>query len=476
MDGVMLKKFMIKKAQIAIKKIGSTNRARWVLFSPFDEITPSQFATQLQKFDVSLNPAEVYALWKKCGIKSRVMKFDDFVKFIYYEMPPTPYDNDSYLQFYELVRSRKHLFLQHFMGCDPESTGFIKITDFFDICHSLLPQSTDVEISLFCQNYDTQNNGTLNYFQMMSDFNTSSLNEKTKPVYEIKTPIRNVQDNMLIFSEDLARLPYTRGPGFGGRGQLDPEVFLGTNRNKSRRNSFSDVEAFPSDNFNYNNISRNTPRTPQTSRVVFQTSSKTPDELEKNQNRVSPKSVYTLPLNTSLETIMNAKQKLATSVSKIGSAQDFFTKWQNGTILGADDIHTGLLAELQYDFPIDLLHIIVQCNGGPFTLSEFVSMISDAEAWKTKKVDFTKLRRETEEDVVLTRIAQRTVGKPWEETVYEAATPKSFVEGLHKVNVYITENDIQTLYDRLGTNGLINAIKDKTKSLYVGELTENIPK
>lgn len=469
MDGVMLKKFMIKKAQIAIKKIGSTNRARWVLFSPFDEITPSQFASQLQKFDVSLNPAEAYALWKECGIKSRVMKFEDFVKFIYYEMPPSAYDNDSYFQFYELIKSRKHLLLPHFMGCDPESTGFIKITDFFDICHSILPQSTDIEISLFCQNYDTQNNGTINYYQIMSDFNAST--NKSKPVYKIKTPTRDIKDNMLIFSEDLTRLPYTRGPGFGGRGKLDPEVFLGTNRGKSRRNSFSDVEPFPN-NYNYTDITRNIPKTPQSQRVTFQKSS----NLENNPNqnlRNPPKSTIKIPLNTSLETVMSAKQKLATSISKVGSAQDFFTKWQNGTILGADDIHTGLLAELQYDFPIDLLHIIVQCNGGPFTLSEFVSMISDVEAWKTKKVDFSKLRRETEEDVVLTRIAQRTVGKQWENAVYEAMTPKSFVEGLQKVNVYITENDIQTLYDRLGTNGLINAVKEKMKSLYVGELTEN---
>ncbi|OHS99904.1 hypothetical protein TRFO_08229 [Tritrichomonas foetus] len=446
MDGVQLKKFMLKKAQIAIKKLGSTNRARWVIFSPFDEITPSQFSSQIQKFDVTLNPAEVFGIWKLCGIKNRVMKYEDFVKFLYFEMPPSAFDADSYFQFYELVKSRKHLLLPRFVGCDPESTGFIKITDFFDIMHALIPQSTDIEISILSQNYDSQVDGTLNYYLMMSDFNSSN---------KINPPKHTFKENALVFSENTIPPPNVRFPGYGGRGPLDPEVFLEANRPKMRRNSFSELEIRP--------LSVNT-APPQ---IEVKSIPKTPQRNEIRAESRIPR------IQTTMEAIIQAKQRLANSISKLGSAQEFFGRWQNGSLIGAEEIHNGILAESQYDFSLELLYMLMQNNGGPFTMSEFVSLISDAEAWKSQKVDFNKLRKDTEEDVVLTRIAQRTAGTQWEEAVYDAVSAQTFVEGLMKVKVYINTNNVLSLYDRLGTNGLINAIKEKARSLMVGEAGKN---
>lgn len=476
MEGIVLKKFMLKKAQIALKNLGTTNRARWVLFSPFDELTPLQFSKQLTNWDVSLNPAECFALWKMCGIKTKIMKYEDFVKFLYYEMPQSIYDSDSFLQFYELLRSRKHLLMPLFLGCDTESTGFIKISEFYDLIRSIMPQATDFEISQLCQNYDSQNNGTLNYYLVMSDLNASSLTDKAKPNTEsFSQKSQEAQGNMLLFSEDLIQPPFTRGPGFGGRGELDPEVFPDA-RKKLRRNSFSDMDDFISEHPYPQKESPRISQTPQ--KINFHLSEKIEDHTSKTEPPTeSHKVTFELSetinppkpeINTNIqqftlssETVVNAKQMLAAAIIKIGSAHEFFTKHQNGTTLTAEEIHDGIYNDSNYDFPIDTLHLLIQCNGGPFSLSEFVSLISDAEQYKTKKVDFSKLRLDTEEDVVLTRIAQRTAGKVWETHVSSAATPKQFVNGLAQSNIYISENSITTLFDRLGTDGLISAIKEK---------------
>ena len=432
MDGVQLKKFMIKKAQVAIKKLGSTNRSRWINFSPFDELTPSQFSAQILKYGVTLNPAESFGLWKWCGIKSRVMKFEEFVKFLYFEMPPTPYDQDSFFQFYELVKSKKHILLSRCEGCDPDSTGFIRITDFYDIIHAILPQSTDIEISILSQNYDSNADGTLNYYLMMSDFNSSNNN----------APHHSFKENALIFSEQTAPIPNIRYPGKGGRGPVDPEVFLEFNKPKGHRNSFCESDYLP--------------------QTIIVPPPKSEINIPKTPQRMEPK---TTRINVPLDTLMKSKQRLAATISKLGSAQEFFNKWQNGSVIGAEEIHNGILNDNNIDFPMDILKILVQNNEGPFSLSEFVSLISDADAWTSKHVDFLKLRKDTEEDVVLTRIAQRTAGTKWEEFVATAISPQTFTDGLQKVHVYINPANVQSLYDRLGTNGLINAVKEKARLL-----------
>jgi hypothetical protein len=75
-----------------------------------------------------------------------------------------------------------------------------------------------------------------------------------------------------------------------------------------------------------------------------------------------------------------------------------------------------------------------------------------------------KLRQEIEEDVVVTRIAVRTLNTNWEELTRQATTPDEFVRDLQKLNVFISADDIREMFDRDGKDAFIATIRAKSSN------------
>lgn len=473
MDGVMVKKHMIKKAQIAIKQLGVTDASRWSALSPFDELTAKQFAGLLAKFNVSVNPEEVKALWKMTGITTPTLDFKGFVQFLYCNMPPSPFDPDSLTSFFDSLSHYRNSLLPWFTANDLECTGSLPNNKFEQVIRQVRPQTTDIEIAKLTQKYSSDKPGHVNYFLLLSDLssaaerNTTELDPTPRPVTGLQTPTKAPQLMQVKMNDlNLPAIQHStgccRGPGNGCRGKLDPEIFPGCqpptrgfipeedlpkSPNCScqvRRNSFSEVKAAA---------------TPVQVKISPRTPQRPPPQ---------PRTVKLEGTNRSDE----AARELAKRFEESGSAQAFFHKWQNNGKLGVDEIHNGVFSDFEIDFPTDDLKAIADAHGGPFTLSDFVALISRSIRKPERTVNLTQLRKETEDDVVLTRIAERTYGKKWEEATSAAVTADDFISGLRTIGVFMCSDDIRDMFDSNGKDAFIDTIKERQRAIFARNVSE----
>jgi hypothetical protein len=167
MDGVALRAFLLKKAQCAIKNLAPMNRTRWIIFSPFEELTPLQFADRLGKYGVSVNPQEVVALWREADVFTPTITYEGFLKYLYHRMPPSLFDAESSHSFFDSIAQCRNKLLSSFLQIDSEGRGFVTIDDFSKICRSVRSQSRESDIQKIADRYDTNRNGTVNYYYLL---------------------------------------------------------------------------------------------------------------------------------------------------------------------------------------------------------------------------------------------------------------------------------------------------------------------
>jgi hypothetical protein len=75
--------------------------------------------------------------------------------------------------------------------------------------------------------------------------------------------------------------------------------------------------------------------------------------------------------------------------------------------------------------------------------------------------DWARLRKDVENDVVLSHLAERTEGANLEEITREATTADEFVRDLLKLRVFVSADDIREMFDGSGKDGLLAAIHAK---------------
>lgn len=446
---------MLKKLQIAIRKLAPTDRCRWVIFSPFEELTAAQFATRTFNLGVSLNKGEVVAIWKHVGINSDVFYFDDFVRLLYFDMSPTDFDDSSYTHFFSLLCSRKCPLLRAFSQADPEQSGFINFEDFSAICESVLPQAPKVGISKIMEQYDTMGNGHLNYFLLMSDINTAIVKTtEAGPVNTFSSPKANKIVPSLSSSAPAQyftpQKSDIRRPGFGGRSGLDPEIFPEAQILESQRESYS---------FSKTHTQPSTPHF------------RSYNELEKPKIEMrSPKPIFQTyePPSRALQAETTKLETIKNHIDNIGSAQSFFHKWQtNMHLLTPAEIHEGLLNDADVNIPVEA---IAQVFPPSMTLGEFVSIIGKETKQEPKIeaeiVDFDAMQQQIRENVVLERIAEKTLNTDWEARLADTHTANEFVLGLRQMSIYICLSDVVNIYQKLGPQGMMAAIRSHQSVLY----------
>jgi hypothetical protein len=393
MDGVALRAFLRKKAQCAIRNLAPTNRARWVIFSPFAELTPLQFADRLGHYGVSVNPAEVVTLWRETGVFTPTITYESFLKFLYHRMPPSQFDMESRQFFFDSLAQCRSRLMSSFLECDPDGRGVVTLADFTKICQSICPQSIESNIQKLAERYDTQAEGSVNYYLLLSDLAVA------RPA------------------------SIGRGPNNAGYGPLDPEIFSDVRRSRTYAQ-----EAPP-------------PVPPRVSTPPL-------PNFARTCPLASPPRICHHPILTI--------QKLASAIESLGSAKQFFNTFQKDGFLGAEGIERGT------QFSLDDIQPLVALYGGPFTLSQWVHLISDGAHPRAAPVDFAQLRRMIEDDVVLTRIATRTRGTNWEELTSSCTTCDEFVQALRKLKIHISVSDIRDMYESHGKDAFIDAIKSRT--------------
>jgi hypothetical protein len=150
-------------------------------------------------------------------------------------------------------------------------------------------------------------------------------------------------------------------------------------------------------------------------------------------------------------------QKLWAAIQSHGTAEQFFNAFQNNSELGTREIAGGCrlpIAEVEK----------AMGRGGPFNQQEFCDVVAQWGSLQAEPINVQLRRQATEEGVVMGRIAERTAGRNWEEVTRECGTANEFARALRNVQVYVSADDIRSMFERGGRDGFVAAIKEYSRT------------
>lgn len=227
----------------------------------------------------------------------------------------------------------------------------------------------------------------------------------------------------------------------GGRGRLDPAIF---GDNGAMQNNTA------------NSSSGGRGRLDPSIFGQRPTSDGLPEQIVKHaDDYVNAEHVEGLTPNQLIELISKQVSRLYR-----GSKQ-CFTKWRGPKhdFLDANDIRDGLARDANILIPLSDLQVIVNQYKGPMTMSTFVRMLGDGSRFALNNSSIEGMKKTTEDEAALIRIADQIIGTQWEEMVIRSGSVEDIVKEFEAMGVYTNEDDVNRLTSKLGRMGFINAIK-----------------
>ena len=152
---------------------------------------------------------------------------------------------------------------------------------------------------------------------------------------------------------------------------------------------------------------------------------------------------------------------IAKQVSRVSrGSKQCYTKWRGtNDLLDANDIRDGLARDANILVPLRDLQLIVSHYGGPMSMSTFVRMLGDGARYADQNSTIAGVKRASEDEAALLRIADQVIGTQWETMVLRARNAEEIARGFSAMGVHVSETEIGTLTSKLGKTGLVDAIK-----------------
>ena len=227
----------------------------------------------------------------------------------------------------------------------------------------------------------------------------------------------------------------------GGRGRLDPAIF-GENtsmQNKAATTSSGGRGRLDPSIFGQRPVNDGVPEQP----------------IKHADDYVNAERVEGLTPNQLIELISKQVSRLYR-----GSKQ-CFTRWRGSKhdFLDANDIRDGLARDANILVPLSDLQVIVNQYKGPMAMSTFVRMLGDGSRFALNNSSIEGMKKTTEDEASLIRIADQIIGTQWEDMVIRSGSVEDIVKGFESMGVYTNEEDVNRLTAKLGRMGFVNAIR-----------------
>ena len=92
-------------------------------------------------------------------------------------------------------------------------------------------------------------------------------------------------------------------------------------------------------------------------------------------------------------------------------------------------------------------------------MSAFVRMLGDGAKYAEDISSIDGMKKTTEDEAMLIRIADQAVGTKWEDAVLYSRSAEDIVHSFAKLGINANENDIRLLTSKYGLVGFVDAIK-----------------
>ena len=260
--------------------LGNSNRNRWNIFCSGPSMTIPQFCQKMEIYNLPINTRTVKSLWKAAGITSNKMTITEFTQFLNFDpsslnlnnnasnnnRKPTrpalgrgtsqnsnqtfsqanndrPFSSDIISTLYD---ERKN-FLSKLIEADPNTTGFISHSTFFNICSFFGNFSN---IPRVIQIYDPSMTGSFCYFTFLSDIFTHS-----NVLSSLSSPQNPTQPEKLTLNSS----PTSHSQSYSLQASVNSNSFINDQINDDpipQKSYFNDNTNFNS-NTNFNNFNIN---------------------------------------------------------------------------------------------------------------------------------------------------------------------------------------------------------------------------
>lgn len=517
-DGTRLRQLLLN-IQHKLTRLGSNNRARWEAFSPDTQMSQSQFISRLSIFGINIPPQDAATLWRATNILSETMQFSDFIKFLQAESFSIPSDysvsspSQSNFSLLESMRDNIPTLVSKFLEMDPLTSGTITHRAFSEVCSWFANSDDQIPIRKLLAKYDPQNTGNFPYFYFLGDlcsannrsidFNMSNQRVPQSPYSEVSQRSPGASYSQYApppldsFSPGNRQNYSPRQPNSPSFSPRDTNNYLSTPKktdacdklksslSHSSINFYQNSPSAPSQNDYYKEGRRtasggrgrldptifhecnSSPKIYGTSSggrgrldpSIFghppQAESMPEQPIKHADDYVNAERVEGLTPNQLIELI----SKQVSRVSR-GSRQ-CYAKWRGSThdYLDANDLRDGLARDANILVPLRDLQLVIRQYGGPMTMSSFVRMLGDGGKFAESNSSIDGMKKATEDEAALIRIADQVIGTQWENMVIKSPRTEDIVKGFESMGVYTNEEDIQRLTSKLGKIGFVDAIK-----------------
>ena len=386
---------MLKNVFNHLISLDLDNNNRWDKFCEIKVLTFDQFKKRIKEFGFEINDNEFLIYFKKAQIDSNNIDFYSFQLFLKF------YINENEL-FKSILNDIKEFFfkneikiLNYFIKNDENKTGLIEINLFDEVFQIINFQIFLNDLIILKLHYSTNNFNLFNYYFFLYEIH------QLKPL-KLEIIENEIESNI-------------RGPGNGGRGPLDPEIF------RIRKS------------FGYEKIEQK--KFPQTPQPIH----------KKIENNID-----------SLKTI----NKTALMISSRFKYTVFFNKWQKGGILTLNEFNNAIKNEFGQSLSNEEYEKILELYGNKFSLSTFMKLFSQSSL--TKDINITNNNNNNkfvEDEVVLEWISQRIKNKNWKNLILNSKNPSELTNKLHEIQIYVEEKDILKLMNNFTLEEIVNSIE-----------------
>ena len=397
-----------KRIQNAIRKLGPTNLKRWETFCGFDEMTIAQFTERSVSLGISVSLLEIKDIWRKRGITSNIIKYNDFVallsnwnwskftgdfqplenspeKCIFFALP----ENN------EKVRNR---LFDEFREIDKNATGFVTAEEFDKIALDFSISYDDIS------RFDTKHDGTLNYLLFLAEISNGKLTERDKIFAYLQEKQKKEEENQKSANISARRIPsiaYLKAPSIDNTGP--------------------DFTALSKQN-------------PITSDQLIK--EKKEEEIKINTNPLSYLGI----------------SKITKAVLEDGRTPTQFFK---DISFGGKTSIANIVKELRLTLQIDEIFYITESYGDPMNFSAFMRLISDGQKQgfintqvqpKDEYVKNSFSATESEIEAVILWLAAHTAIKDFS-FLNNCKTAEEASEALKNQSIYISVDDLKPAFD-----------------------------
>lgn len=505
----------LHQIQSRLMSLGNSNWNRWSMFSTEQNLSIDMFCSRINALGFEVSAQDMVTLWRAVGITKNEMDYNEFIRFMQANV-----SQNSQKSLNDLFGTDTRIVLNKFIDADQSVSGYVSFRAFTEICNYFsIPKSEILDLS---SKYDEENTGYVKYFKLLadlsyskeeiptpkfnapnlvipkSDYNDESFNEyssspsarnrrqnydsqENSSPYRGYSPDRRSQTYSADYSPDRKSYDYSperrsfdyspsaqnyssplpaQSPSSPGGRRLDPSIF-GQYSPRSPPTPLSPSvggrgKLDPAIFGQYSPKSPSSPSSGGRGRLDPSIFGEKPVILYSEQEKFNADECPNCEQIRGLspDELLSFISKQVSKYFKGGKSA--FSRWRGGgDYLDVESLRNGLARDANVLIPRRDLEAVLDRYGGELNLSSFVRMLSDGSS-------VPETRRgggRRSNDPAIQRIADQVKGDAWEDVVIRARSAEEMCRGFNYIGMSVSENDVQTLMQKLGRSGFINAIR-----------------